>query len=1588
MDYRTPRNHVVRPLLAALCAASLVASALAADAPAEPKPAGDARTAKDPYRDALKGYRPPFMGDLGGGGWNRSSKEMRLSTEQAFFTLCGIDQDSRATALVKAGIEREEKGLYREALKIYQQVIDQFPHTMFRVSSYGVYVPVAQYCQRRILNFPPTDLEHYRTLHDARAGETFRSARRKHSLIGLSEIVDGMLATQYGGRAILTLGDASLDTGHYLAALERYETIADFFPPPELRSRELELKVVYCRKILGAKPPKANGSAEPARTLSPAQLERFEQIVGSAEPEKKPFHSQLTSAPHVDADDYTLFPPTTDPMARKEPVWSSSHHGSSPPHYVWTVPTVTGDSVIYRHKNIVYCHSILNGELRWTNDLGGRAGWQHWLDYNHEDVVVRDGLVFTAMRKAGPSLVAVDETTGQLRWAYGPMVAATEEEAKMRFETAPAAGPNAVFAGYIMDNIEGDTHIDTEYGIIAFESTTGRVRWRRPICRQAPGKFASGFAVRYRNRIRSFASPPTYHQGTVYYCTNAGAIVALDALSGRVKWLFRYPYWHHHPNSIHDATRSFGSGPGGRSGYASRLPAPVQWYNQRPLVLGEIVYFTPVDSPFLLSVNRRDGRIVWTHYKATHSLAYFMGPSRKGELVIVQSGRKDPSVPAVLLMDPKTGKRLNFKYDARRRRHYATSMIDIIREETHPVLVSLSPPDINFQIRHGMRPISELGMNVAHFTVGARPFMTTDNQLYVTSFVHLGYPYYGSRQHIAHVDLNERKVVEQTDYYDGVALGYAFRSIHEPNSRAYVRDNLAALKKLPRKSRAVKARIQWLEMVCSDDIPPNNHKPFRSFSRVTFERHGVPFELRFGVHSMEMVYDRSAVEAALEKRTGPKADFARAELALADSRLEDAAGLLSTCLRTISSEDLDFRSTIRQLLYRVHKRLARSAIRAERADLELANALGMNRTASTLADELDTLFALADAYARQGKHAAAARCLRSIIETYGHHEYAVAPLLVGDTAPARKTAQAVLDRADRYAGSPLHGQEMRESIALVRKGLPLYFSAVSPLPRSLTVRAGELASRRLDALRQEAPAFAAAFEKRAAASLAKQPADVQLYRLPQFPGTTTAQAVVNDLFSRADKLGASAARRRRWHLADITRVARLDVPERFRPLVFAPPPVTKSVPIQLPQKPVEVDLSDAEGINWLVLERRGRRDHLPNLLFVGGRVRKRLDNKFILACFDLAAKTRRPKWRIENLRLKGAGQEPGFFHAFVSRDLVIVHGLYDVLAFEHATGTPRWRFRVPFSFEIRHAALSGDLLVLSGMSETLALHVHSMSRAGEVVWQESELGDLYRDPWFVGDRYISVRKNPYSIAVRYRSTGRLMGRLELPNLSEYTGHPLLDDGPRELPIAHDGLRVIVTDGWYYVMVDLERMAIAWKRLIDSNDTSRAAAMRFALRGGDLVVVKENYDQKAVYMLDSASGGVRWATNPKEGNVPRPMYSMFLDGGRLYGIGVYPGQGYYFVCHDCKTGKAIYRTEVSGFESVPKVELVPWNYNGRMIVRLSDRQDFEINVFDLKTGRRIHKMKEKAAGRFGQHGSVSTTVQNGRLIFHAKDKLNL
>ncbi len=1548
-----------------------------------PKPA-----LKDPFKDRYRGYQPDFIrkiqeGDKEGGsfrGWMRDEKTMALSSEKGFFTLNQVHEDSRVNALIKAGIRKEEVGAHNEALRIYRElltrVLDSGPAIHYRVSEYGLFVPAAQYVQRRILNFPKETLAHYRTLYDAEARASFRIAKEKFSLPGLTDIIDKMLATSYGDNALFELGNAELDGGHHLAALDYFSTLREYFRESDCLTSELDLKIAYCKKMLGKRDVAIPEIRSTPESLNPQALKRLKEMVEQASFQPEGQRNLAATRRIAATDDQGLHPPPLDPLGLQAPIWKKTLPRSRRDFWVFSQPVATDQSIIFRHKNIIYSHSMLTGELRWKNDLGGSAVWQSRSSrkYPLEDLLVRNGMIFTPLYKVGPSLVALDQVTGQLKWAYGPVAASSEEEARMRMESAPAWGPQTVFSTYILDNVEGDTHTDSEYGVLAFDAVTGRIKWRARLCRLLPEKFTGGFAKRHRIRIRSFSSPPLYHQGTVYATTNAGIVAAMDAMTGRVKWMMRYPY---NPG-IHDATRTYGKEFSRTYTDGSWRPhRPMFWFNQRPLLVGDRLYVQPVDTKLLLCIDRASGKVLWSRPKLSPGYSYFMGPMSSGELVLVNSGRE------VELVDPQNGATTwRFK--------------GLVSEAKAPLMKHFIPGTLG-----GTKRPNGIHFNRRWFGIAAHPYLTSDDRLFVGSWSDISC-YYGHWKYywpdlfafnLAGVSLKERKLLSQRRYYNGAFLGYCHYWRYDFSPAM-----LESLRNLPHKNEKTKQNIKVLEEVVSDSMPVNKNGAFMPFSRLTLQRYGIPFELRFGPREISVVYDREKLQQMLVGKKGPSAEFARGELAIGHSRLNEAARRLKGCLADISSEDLDFRARVKQQLFQVYKRLARSAIRAGEKERELECVRGMSRTVSTLPEQIETLFALAEAHERVGNVKTAAHNLSSVIKTYGHREYPVAAMQNTDPQTVLADAGQVLDLAQEKTGQTFFSKPLDESLRILKKGLPLYLSSVSPLEKTGFVRAGELAAARLMALQKRHADFQKMFEAKAEKELRGRDPEEQRHRLWEFPGSKPAQEILDELFKASAQPASIEDRKILWKLADAARICGLHIPKDLRNIVNAPPPGPPETEFSTPVQEQTITFENPKAITWLALERKGFRNISPQRAFFGGRLKKRLDNQFVVQCLDL--KRGKEVWKSKYVRLKGRGNEPGFFEAFVQSDLVAVHGRYDVYALDLKDGTVRWRFQVPFNFEIKHAIQSGDLLLLAGKAETIALYLPT----GEVAWQMKEQGDLYAAPYFNKDRFISVRKLPFNVTVRYRGTGNLIGRINMPDLSLHDQHPLLEKGPPGLPVAHHGPLLVVSDGWYYIAVDIPALSIRWKRLIDANDATRQPAMRFALSDRFFAIAKEDYDQKSFYVLSSKTGEILWRTDPpsdkadKSKGPPepeaqpdrvdtiRPLDTMFFHKDSLFGIEAHAGQGFYFVGRDAQSGRLLFKQEVQGYEGKPEIALLPTPFGKHAVARVRDKQDFELRAFDLKSGQLVHTLKKKGVGAFGVHGRVSATVQNGRLIMLSKDEL--
>jgi outer membrane protein assembly factor BamB/tetratricopeptide (TPR) repeat protein len=1547
---------------ALVCVGLAFVTGNAAAVAAEPAQAKVVITSVDrTYKD----YKPDFL------GWAPIPSEAyrKTSSEKTFHSKSFNDETARVYALIDAGKENEGKGLYATALEIYQQVVERYPETLYRISPYGIYLPASRYCQLRILGFPKEQINHYRSKYDAAAREAFAMAEKKYSLEGLARIGDFMLCTTYGPQAMLTLGDAALDRGHYLTALEYYRTVRESFPAEDHASVTIPLKIAYCNSLLGQGDTNALARILKTTPLKTDVEKRLALIVSKAKPADNGTFAQHFSPHCLTLDDYARMPPTSDPLALKTPNWTAPvlAGGMS----VDTQPVVTDRSVIYRDRNVIVCRSLLNGEVRWQNDSAGQVNWRPFYRHRREDILVHEGQVFTPMHKFGPSLVALDETTGQIKWSYGPMSASTEEEANMNFRTAPAGGPAAVFAGYVLDNIKGGVHIDSEYGIMAFDSVTGSVKWRRPICWLNPGKFVHR-AGGIRNRIRSFSTPPIYHQGTVYYCSNAGSIAALDALSGQIKWLMKYPYYVH-PDDIHDASRGFG----GNQNHM-HPPSPMLWLNQPPLLIEDDLYVLPVNSPLMFKIDRRTGKTHWSRqrlervHRLKHasgcgcgvggSTAYFMGPLEGGKLLFVYSMRGEKG--GIFILDARTGNEVWASGDP------------VATHTKHP---SLYLGD-SFQIGHD-RDFTP-NVNNMQFQVTARPFLSSDGKLLVSSAGHACWPIYGMMSNLAVLDLNKREFTERRYFIDSKILNACDSMI----KRAPM--YLGEIEKQPahaQKDPAIKRQADLLKKLAADTLFVNEHPYFTPFARMTFDRYGDLFELRVGPSQMSMVYNRPTVEQTIGAATTPSTLFARAELAAGERRLDDAAALMRECLASIPPEDTAFRTMVNQLMFRVCRDQARRSVRAGNTEEELDRIIAMSRSATTLEDEILTLFATASAHARRKNALQSSEFLRALVSTYGELEYRIPSSFYAD----RDAAAATLKDITRRTALRVKGNRYDNLISAAAEQSPtvlaLHYSALSPAPRDLTMPAGDVAIRELLALRNQDPQFVNTFNKQAATMLEKASEREQIKRLMEFPGTAVGQTVFSNLLVNTfESVGsartpdaATVSRKRLFQLAHIGRLCAFEPPATMAARL-APPLRPRPVSLAMSMRDRELNFEEERSPAWLVLERRGTPALNPNLMFLGARVKTRVDHKFLLYALDMetgktvwkATEQRVGQW-FDEIRLKDQGEEPGFFEAFVLDGQVIVHGLYDVLAFGIDDGKLRWRYQTPTGFEIEHALTSGNILFLCGPTETVALYAKTEDPRGEVLWQNKELGSNYIAPYVVGERLVLLRTMPSSLTIRDRGTGRLVGRLTLPDLRTDAEHPLLETGPAGPPAAWDKNRVVVCSYSHYLMLDVETLKIVWKRPIDvTTDTP----LRLTLNGDYLAIIKRNYDVKAIYMLSSKTGAVLWQTDPKDSKTPQPIYSMLIRDGKLYGIKDHPGQGFYLVGLDAATGKPLFPTvEQKGYGGKPVVRLNNAVYGNILVTRIQDRQDFQIKLFDIAKGSLLHTVKVKGVGEFGSHGRASAAV---------------
>jgi outer membrane protein assembly factor BamB len=98
---------------------------------------------------------------------------------------------------------------------------------------------------------------------------------------------------------------------------------------------------------------------------------------------------------------------------------------------------------------------------------------------------------------------------------------------KWAFEGAPLADGSRVYVGLRRSDVRPQAHIG------CFDAATGELKWRRMVC---------SADTRGQGQMDEITSNLlTLHEGTLYYNTSLGAVAALEAVNGHVRWITEYP---------------------------------------------------------------------------------------------------------------------------------------------------------------------------------------------------------------------------------------------------------------------------------------------------------------------------------------------------------------------------------------------------------------------------------------------------------------------------------------------------------------------------------------------------------------------------------------------------------------------------------------------------------------------------------------------------------------------------------------------------------------------------------------------------------------------------------------------------------------------------------------------------------------------------------------------------------------------------------------------------------------------------------------------------------------------------------------
>jgi cellulose synthase operon protein C len=603
------------------------------------------------------------------------------------------DSSYNAEFLLRSASSHERDQQWAEVVEIYQRVIAQFGDTLAPVpkddpaanpgGESRLFVDARQYCQRRLAALPPEARAVYRTRVDPQAERWYRQGVKDRDRALLRRVVEEAFCSSFGDDALERLGDLAFQDGRFAEALAHYRRLVPdrpgevsglVHPDPSINPARVAAKVLLCRAALGEDPPgpedlKAFAATYPgaAGALAGREGPLVESVGQALAADHLPVPPQADGRwpTFAGAAARTKVAPGTIDVGSLQwriklkapaPVGPENHmmrRRIEPPSAEQLLvyhPIVLGDQVVLSDENRMVAYQLNahpdgspegsdEGIFIWDQKLSqqppatGRPG-----SPPRFTLTASGDRIFARLGPAGgrggtiSTLVAVRnnrEIEGKLIWKKGSNEVALPRKADVAgriaaFEGSPVADARNVYIALTESGTMTSTYV------ACLDAETGAQRWVRYI-----GEFAgAGLDMNFNppstggvgERLLSLEGP------TVYYQTNMGALAALDAESGQIRWLATYPQ----------------EQPGGLDSGVERDLNPA-------IVHDGLAIIAPDDNRSIYAFDAATGRLAWKCDRDLPRVVHLLG---------VAKGHLFATGDHVWTIDVKTGKVLRCWPDA------------------------------------------------------------------------------------------------------------------------------------------------------------------------------------------------------------------------------------------------------------------------------------------------------------------------------------------------------------------------------------------------------------------------------------------------------------------------------------------------------------------------------------------------------------------------------------------------------------------------------------------------------------------------------------------------------------------------------------------------------------------------------------------------------------------------------------------------------------------------------------------------------------------------------------------------------------